>query len=90
MFSSCMIRSGDVCGFGEGGVGMFVGRGDNIGYVRSSSEWSAVYSESCCRLDDVREDSDVGVEEVDELSSSDVVVVAGVTVSARERETKRP
>lgn len=69
---------------------MFVDGGGNIGYVRSSSECSAVYSESCCRLDDVREDSDVGVEEVDELSSSVVVVVAGVTVSAWERETKRP
>ena len=45
-------------------------------------------SSECCRLDvvdDVREDSDVG----DELLLC-AVVVSGVIVSARERETKRP
>lgn len=69
---------------------MFVGGGGNLGYVGSSNEYSVVYSEGCCTLDDVREDSDVGVEEIDELLSSDVVVVAKVIVSVLERETKRP
>jgi hypothetical protein len=71
---------------GEGGVGVFVGGGGKIGSV--VKEYSAVLSVECCTLDDVREDSDVGVEGDDERLSSDVV--AGVIVSARGRETKRP
>ena len=67
-----------------------MGGGGNLGYVGSSNEYSVVYSEDCCVLDDVRDDSDVGVEEIDELLSSNVVVVARVIVSVRERETKRP
>ena len=41
-------------------------------------------------LDDMREDSDVGVEEIDELLSSNVVVVARVIVSVWECGTKQP
>jgi hypothetical protein len=55
------------------------------------SESSDVFAGVISSVDSVREDSDVGDEWLDKLLLCGMVVgVIGVTVSARERETKRP
>ena len=74
---------------GEGGVGVFVGGGGVSRCDESVDEQSEVSSEGRCPLDVVSEDSDEGDREVNGLLSRRLVI-SGVIVSARGRETKRP
>jgi hypothetical protein len=77
---------GDDGVFVSGGGGM----SNCVGSVSGSKESSDVFSEGKCVLDNVIDDSDVGDEEVDELSLCGPTWNRGVTVSALGRETKRP
>jgi hypothetical protein len=87
MFLSCILRLGTVSSLGEGGVGVFVGWGGKfVGWggkfiwIGSTNEYSDVFSEGCCSLQNMNDDSDVGEDEMGELLQCDVVVALGVIV----------
>jgi hypothetical protein len=80
MFSSCILRRGGVFSLGKGGVGVFVGWGGKSGWIGSTNKYSDVFSEGCCSLQNVNDDSDVGEDEMGKSLRSDAVVALGVIV----------
>jgi hypothetical protein len=83
------MRSGDVFGLGDGGVGEFVGGGGTFGYRGSTNEYSEASSDGNSSLDSASDDSDVRDGDVARLVVKEVVAY-WVIVSARGRAMNRP